>query len=548
MKRCVQLKPYLLLSAALSLGSVQSVFAEPQTVPEDRLDPGYESETPVIPPSDTSNLERAAADVAPSTAPSATIQGIQFVGAEVPAIVAASTEPFLGRPADTATLKELAAAMTSAYKKSNVVLFTLAIPAQDLSDGVVDILIAEGYVRDVITAAEGKRIDERRLRGYLKPVIGERPASRKNYERGMTLARREEGFKVTPRLSTLKDEPGAVALVLNVEEKENGFAFGYDSRESRLVDAGRISASGFAYSTLRRGDALRGRLTLTPDGTQSRSASVQYATPIGEDGLKFAAAGAYQETRPSSVPIEGNANFLTASLSYPVLLNFNQEVSLNAAIDRTESTNTALGSVLANENISAARLGARASWVSAKRSSTLGLTLAQGLDLGDANTTVAGGDTGFTKVKATASIVQKMGDDLFLRLKASGQWSDDILPANERLMIGGIEYGRGFDNGLVSFDKGYALSFEPAWRPLDEGSFAKSEVYLFADYADGSIVVSNLGAQTFDLSSAGIGTRISYKDYATLGLEWAEPLSRPVPGLDNNGIFTVTWALRYRPD
>lgn len=548
MKRRVQLTPSLLLSAAFSYGAGQIALAGPQTVPEDRLNPGYQAETPVVPPTDTSNIERGVADVAPSTAPSAAIRGIQFVGAEVPAVVAASTEPFLGRPADTATLKELAAAMTAAYKKSNVVLFTLAIPAQDLSDGVVQILIAEGYVRQVITAADGKEIEERRLRGYLKPVIGERPASRENYERGMMLARREEGFKVTPRLATLKDEPGAVALILNVEEKENGFAFGYDSRESRLIDAGRISASGFAYSTLRRGDALRGRLTLTPDGQQSRSASLQYSTPIGENGLKFTAAGAYQETRPSSVPVEGDANFLTANLTYPLRLDFNREISLSGAIDRTESTNTALGSVIADENVSAARLGARASWVSAKRSSTLGVTLAQGLDFGESNTSVAGGDTEFTKINATASVVQMIGEDLYLRLKGTGQWTDDILPANERLMIGGIEYGRGFDNGLLSYDKGYSISFEPAWRPLDDGPFAKSEIYVFADYADGSITVNNITAPNFDLSSGGIGTRISYKDFATLGLEWAEPLSRPVPGLEDDGIFTVTWALRYQPD
>ncbi|MFN4184503.1 MAG: ShlB/FhaC/HecB family hemolysin secretion/activation protein [Hyphomonas sp.] len=547
-KRHVHLSHFLLVSVALSSLYSPDGSAEPQAVPDDRLNPGTTQETPVIAPGLT-EAERGVTDVAASapTATAAPIRGIRFKGAEVPAVVAAATEPFLGKPADTATLKDLAAAMSAAYKKSDVALFTLAIPAQDLSDGVVEILIAEGHVAEVITRTDGQISERLQLRGYLRPVMAERPASRESYERGMMLARRAEGTKVTPGLRTAK-EPGAVILVLDVEDKKDGFAVGYDSRESRLVDSGRFSASGFVYGKLRAGDALRGRISFTPDGRQSRSASLQYSTPVGTDGLTFTAAGAYQETRPSLIPIEGDANFLAASVSYPAILNFRQEVSINAAIDRTESSNTALGAVIANENIAAARLGAKASWIQPKRSAGLNLSLAQGLDIGDTSSSVTGANTQFTKLNGSGSLVQVIGEDLHLRLKASGQWTDDVLPANERLMIGGIEYGRGFSNGLVSLDKGYVVSFEPAWRPLDDGPFSRSEIYVFADYAEGSIIGNGAGGQSFDLSSAGIGARIAYKKYATLGLEMAEPLSLPVRGLDDNAIFTVTWALRYQPD
>lgn len=546
-KRHVRFSQTLLLSVALSSLYTPAAQAAPQATPDERLNPGSRPETPVIDPDTAEAPERGVVNVgvAASAASAVPIRGIQFKGTEVPAVVAEATQPFLGRPADTETLKELAAAMSAAYKKSDVALFTLAIPAQDLSDGVVDVLIAEGHVAEIVTRTDGEVQVRRQLRGYLRPLLTEKPASRESFERGMTLARREEGVKVTPGLRTAR-EPGAVILVLDVEDKKDGFAVGYDSRESRLVDSGRLSASGFAYSKLRTGDALRGRISFTPDGRQSRSASLQYTTPIGTDGLTLTAAGAYQETRPAAIPIEGDATFLTAGLAYPVLLNFNRELTINASLDHIESSNSALGSVIADENITAARIGARGAWVAPKRSASLNFILAQGLDIGDARSSVTGSDTGFTKVNSAGSFVQAIGDDLFLRFKASGQWTDDILPANERLMIGGIEYGRGFSNGLVSLDKGYVVSLEPAWRPLDEGSFARSEIYLFADYADGSIL--GAGGQTFDLSSAGIGTRISYKNYATLGLEWAEPLSLPVRGINEDGVFTVTWALRYQPD
>ncbi|MFN3610195.1 MAG: POTRA domain-containing protein, partial [Hyphomonas sp.] len=238
-KRHVQLSQFLLMSVALFSFSTGDGTAEPQTLPDERLNPGSRTDTPVITPDGAEETERGVTDVAASAATetAVSIRGIQFRGAEVPAVVAAATQPFLGKPADTATLKDLAAAMSEAYKKSDVALFTLAIPAQDLSDGVVDVLIAEGHVSEIITRTDDTVSQRPQLRGYLRPLLTERPASRESFERGMTLARRAEGVKVTPGLRTSTD-PGAVILVLDVEDKKDGFAIGYDSRESRLVDAG----------------------------------------------------------------------------------------------------------------------------------------------------------------------------------------------------------------------------------------------------------------------------------------------------------------------
>ena len=54
-----------------------------------------------------------------------------------PMDVAKAAERYIGRPASTENLKRLAAAMTRAYNRSSVALFTLVIPEQDFADGVV---------------------------------------------------------------------------------------------------------------------------------------------------------------------------------------------------------------------------------------------------------------------------------------------------------------------------------------------------------------------------------------------------------------------------
>ena len=230
-----------------------------------------------------------------------------------------------------------------------------------------------------------------------------------------------------------------------------------------------------------------------------------------------------------------------------MLLDFHREVSLTASVDRIESTNTALGSVIANERISTAHFGAKGSWTGSKRAASGSLLYSRGLGLDEARSAVLGADTAFNKVEGTGTLVQALGKSVFLRLKAKGQWSDDILPASERLQIGGAEFGRGFDNGLISFDKGYAASIEPAWRPLKKGDFKRSEIYVFADYADGSITPNGVTEFDLDLSSAGAGVRVGYKDYAMIGVEYAEPTEQPFPGLSDDPVITVSWSFKYQP-
>lgn len=536
-----------MIGVALFSFSAPASLAAPQTTPpEDKLDPGYQAEMPAV-PTEAPPVARAITQVAPVSEAAVPIAGIRFNGADVPANVAAASQGFLGRPADTKTLTELAAVMSAAYKKSAVALFTLAIPSQDLSDGIVDVYIAEGRVAEIVVTKDGKAVERPLLRGYLDPVTKETPASRATLERGITLARRTQGTTVKPRVIAIPNKPGEAAVVLDIDEKKDGVAVGYDSRESRLIDTGRLSLTGFAFGTFLPGDALRGRLSATPDFDQSRAANLQYTTPIGENGLNLALAGAYQDTRPSSIDVEGNASFLSAGLSYPLVLDFHRELSFSGTIDRIESTNTALGSIIANERISAARLGAKGSWTAAKRSLSGNLTYSRGLGFGESRSSVPEANVEFNKIRGTGRFIQALGDSVFLRLSAEGQWTDDILPANERLLIGGADFGRGFDNGLVSFDTGYAGSIEPAWRPLKKGPFRRSELYLFADYADGSITPNGVTDIDLDLSSAGIGTRLGYKDFATLGIELAEPVELPYPGLSDDPVVTVSWSFKYQP-
>ncbi len=89
-----------------------------------------------------------------------------------------------------------------------------------------------------------------------------------------------------------------------------------------------------------------------------------------------------------------------------------------------------------------------------------------------------------------------------------------------------------------------AIDQSCSFRPAD---FAKSELYLFADYGDGSLSLTPSLSRDVNLGSAGIGARIGYTDDATFGLEYAEPWDLPVTGFSDDSVVTVSWAFKYQP-
>ena len=511
------------------------------------LDPGYTPpESDEMEPKPEAPQQRGRTDVAAPMGTASTIRGINFIGADVPEDVAAVAESFLGQQADVKTLKALAAAMSAAYQDSPVALFSLAIPSQDLSDGIVDIRIAEGYVKNAYVRKDDKVTESKLLSGYMEPVIGQQPASRSSYERALALSRRVPGYKVTPRLGTTKEQ-GATNVILDVEPKKNRFYGGYDNRESRLIDRGRLTAGGVGYNLMREGDQLSGRLSISTDGQQARSAEISYRSPVGTRGTMLDLAAAYQETRPDAIPIEGEAVQVSAGLSHPLLLDFKREVSASFRIDHLQSTNAAFGSVLTNDEITAARLGLTGRKTTKKRAVQGVATLSQGVDINSAETSTPGASVDFTKIDVRSRLIQAVGKRVRLNLSASAQWTEDALPANERLLIGGASFGRGFRNGLVAFDKGYAAIFEPSYRPLQKGDFKQSDIYVFADYGGGSLNNPASSLQDITLGSAGVGVRFKWKDMAMLGLEMAEPFELPVSSLNDDPIYSVTWSFKYQP-
>lgn len=479
--------------------------------------------------------------------PDIIIREIRFVGAGVPAKVGRAAQRFVGKPASADNLAKLAAAMTRAYNRSSVALFTLVIPEQDLSGGIVTVASAEGYVGSVTLSGESEGGPAPLVAKMAAPLRGQRPLPRARFERALGNIGDIPGVTVTPSLA-LGDEQGAVALDLALDAKKPTVGLGFTTRTSPFVDDGIVEANARGTSLLRSGDETRLTGAAAVNLKSLLYIAASHSTPIGADGTRFELTAAALRTRPKGPAVDGEAWSAGAGITHPLIRATRRNLIASARIDYLDSKNALFGSTIAAEKTWAAsgNLAFRLTEDRTVIGARLGGT--KGLDFAGARVDPGVGETGFAYADASLEANQAIGKAVILRAAATGRWTRDRLPAAQRFSVGGATFGRAFDDGLVNGDRGYATFGEIALRPLRAGKLSKSEIYSFIDYADVTLLARTAIPKTdFRLGSWGGGVRLSYAENATIGLELAEAWNQPVPGYDQDLRVALSWKLSIRP-
>lgn len=476
-----------------------------------------------------------------------TIREIRFVGAGVPANVARAAQRFVGKPASADNLAKLAAAMTRAYSRSSVALFTLVIPEQDLSGGVVTVASAEGYVGTVTLSGEQDSGPAPLIAKMAGTLPGQRPLPRARFERVLGNIADIPGVTVTPTLA-LGGEPGAVALNLAVDAKKPTLGLGLTTRTSRFVNDGIVEANARGTSLLRSGDETRLTGAAALNFKSLLYLAANHSTPVGIGGTRADISGAALRTRPTGLAVDGEAWSVGASITHPIVRATRRNMTLAARLDYLDSRNALFGSTIAAEKTWTAS-GSLAFRLSEDRT-VLGarIGVAKGLGFAGAHVDPDVGEEGFLYADGGIEANQAVGKVAVVRVAATGRWTRDRIPAAQRFSVGGATFGRAFDDGLVNGDRGVAGFTELALRPLRGGKLAKSEIYGFADYADVTLLARPGTPQTaFQLGSWGGGVRFAYAEAATIGVEVADAWKQPVPGFDQGWRVALSWKLSVRP-
>lgn len=511
----------LAIIAAAALAQQSSASPYPQR-PEQRP-AAPRVVTPVQPP-------QASVEAQGSDQP---IQTIVFDGTEAPARVAEAAKAFIGRAATRENLVDLAGALSRAYEKTDVALYTVSIPDQDFADGVVVVELAEGWVDRVQVKSAG---DQRfpLLEKMASRMVGEKPLTRSRYDRQASLMQGLPGMQLEQAVENPEGDD-SVQLIVTPRQRRAAVAFGINNRGPNLLGDLVLNAGLDFYRLATDGDQLSFTGAATPQPKHYRAIEASYAMPIGADGLRLTASGTWVGTKARRIDIRGEAKFAALNLTYPILRRAKQAADVSLGIDGVNSDNALFGNVFATEKTRALRASAVYVSASEQHNLTANVIASKGLDVFGAEVTQPNGEVGFSKINGGATFEHMLVPRLLGRVNATGQLSGDRLPAAELFSIGGPAIGRALDTGILTGDRGVGGFAELAFRPVSAEDFQKSELYLFGDA--GTLTIKRRGPsprQSFDLASAGMGARLKWKDRIQLGLEGARVLDRPFASYDDD--------------
>ncbi|MDP1526515.1 MAG: ShlB/FhaC/HecB family hemolysin secretion/activation protein [Rhodocyclaceae bacterium] len=468
----------------------------------------------------------------------------------------------IGQSLDLGQLRQLADRVTRHLKSRGWFLARAYLPAQDVTEGDIEIAILPGRLEGglpgagIVVAGESLRIDAQRIRttvaGALQAAGAEGAVHDSHLERGLLLVNDLPG--VTAR-STLEKgaDPGTTRLVIQAQEGPllSG-NIGIDNQGNRYTGAERANGQLALNNPLRIGD----QATLAfSAATGLELASLGYSLPLGHDGWRLSVGHTRLSYRIgeelAANRSRGEAATSTLGLGYPLLRSRQKNISLRFALEHKALRDESLGVVVKDRRIHLASVGMNFD----------SLDTHWGGGMNNAALTLHGGDADYSRVAADLTAdapagtagsfqrlnfnlarLQKLSTQTALFAALSGQQAAQNLPSSEKFGLGGPAAVRAYPGGEASGDSGLLGTVELRHDlPAGKGSGQ----WQFVGFVDAGQIALNknpwpgstgnaTGRNRYTLAGAGLGINYSEPGQYVLRAVWAHKLG------DNPGRAAVT--------
>ncbi len=479
------------------------------------------------------------------------LEGIRLTGAEM--LSAEELQPIwaelIGEPVGLAELEAVAEEIGAAYRAEGYILSQAVLPAQSVADGIVEIVVVEGFVDRVEIAAEKPRVQETTDRLF-RPVPEDRPLRLETLERSVLLARDTYGADVETVLEPSPETFGAADLGVAVTPEPTSWFATVDNRGSRLYGAWTLGGGSRSYDLLGLSERIDTLVAAAPADGSLLFGSATIDIPVPQlsgtwfDGGRFELAGdisradpdLQESGSPEELSLLQDETEVRASLIVPFIRTRSQNLFGRAGLVWRESES--LTDFSGDETTSEDRLiifDARLTWDLADRYGGVNLVeanLRKGLDIAGASVGAEGPSAGvpdFLLGALTLSRLQRIGQsDWSVYGEVMGQMAADVLPSSERFSLGDSTIGRGFAPGNTSGDSGFGARIEVrhSVAPQYLGTAVdRVEIYGYGDYGrayDRS--ADRDGDKGETLASAGIGARIDVRPWLTITPEISQQL------------------------
>ena len=251
-------------------------------------------------------------------------------------------------------------------------------------------------------------------------------------------------------------------------------------------------------------------------------AGVQGAVPISSSGLVANGLFSHTLAKPggylSPLDLAATGDLWDVSLSYPLLARAGLSTLATLTFDAFNNNTTVLGGKLtsSDERSRAVRFGIINTYLDPLGgTSTINASYSQGINgLGarpnsDQVNTRPGIHLNAGKFRVDAQYVTPLPYGFKATLAARGVYGLAPLPAAELFTFGGVEFGRAYDSGIISGDRGYSGKLQIS-RPMPLGNpiLPFVEPYVFYDNGEAfSALKVNGVPSSASAASTGAGAR-----------------------------------------
>lgn len=465
-------------------------------------------------------------------------------------------EPFLGKPLDDHTMKELQTAVIHYYRDQGKPVVDVVYLDQDVSNGVVQVVVLEGRLGKVryeyFKYSDGTaELWSPKTNGWTTPAY---------LEKNLRLRPNDiiDESQLQHDLEALDRNPlrelhpffapgaqfGTSDLVLRVhEQRPFQVSVGYDDTGTRLTDLNRINAGVLWGKAFGVTDSLMTyQFVGDPALAHLRAHIGDYVLPLPW-GHRLHLFGYYLDAKAdlgNGVTLAG-PSYQTSfryEITLPSLGKYRHQIA--AGLDFKSAENTLALNAVTAANTPTEIFQTALGYTGALSDPWGATTLAAQFYYSPGGVTAKNTDVFFdqSRFDAKASYLYgraelqrqtRLPGGLAWVVRGTGQFADGNLLPTEQLGLGGYNTVRGYDDRQVNSDQGWIVSNEiwsPAMHPLSEWAkwgwgHDSMSLLAFFDYGEGSNVNLLPGEQkTQSLYSVGGGLRYQLRKNLELRFDY----------------------------
>lgn len=431
-------------------------------------------------------------------------------------------------------LKGAADRITDLYRKEGFFTVRAALPAQNISGGVVKLNIIESKLGK-ITIQGNERYRTEFLKWWTEPLEDMDIPDSKLVQRQILLLNEFPDLAVTTIVEA-SDDPSTVDLTLDVaDDLPTHFSVDYNNFGGRFTGRNRIGATLDFGDLSGHGDrlTLRGLRSLASKGVTV--GTLNYSVPINNEGTKvsmLASNAAYAVGRDLGIlDIRGDAIVAGAFVSHPLVRTPDWNVDINGGLLYQNIEDTILGSTLSRDRLREFIFGITTDWRDDTGRNYFGARMTQDLGTGlggmrpddPLSSRQAGG--GFHKWNLDLARIHAFNKQTYGVLRAQHQFATRVLPNAEQYGLGGIDSVRGYTQAAYLGDAGYAVSAEVRYQPLTGENLDLLSLAAFVDHGGAYLKRPAVGEiNNVSLTGAGVGVRLNLPDQTYLRADIGWPI------------------------